>query len=151
MVTTFTSRELVRDELVTLFVANGSWQEVYGYAPSVDELSGKTPILVIRSRGTIQNFANLETNPVTYRFVISSAVLAYSASDSWNSANAEDKLDELDKVVRQVIRNNAGSLTYGVNMRFETAVSEVSDPIREGLPYILESRFVLVDLPRGAI
>ena len=105
MTTTFTSRELVRDELAALFVANGSWQEVYQYHPSVNEIENKTPFLVIRSAGTQQEMANLWTNKTTYRFAIISYVLAYSASDNWTSANAEDKLDELDKAIRQVIRS----------------------------------------------
>jgi hypothetical protein len=143
--TTFSSRELVRDELVVLFVANGSWQEVYGYFPSVSEMEGKTPILIIRSRGTEQDMAGLDTNPAVYRFLLSSWVLAYSESDSWTSANAEDKLDELDKTVRQIIRDNAGSLTNGDVIRFEAGQSQVDDMIIEGLPYIVETRAILVN------
>lgn len=149
--TTFQTREAVRDELVSLFQTNGSWQVVYGHFPSVAETEGKTPILVIRSRGTSQVFAGEHTNPAQYRFLISSFVLAYSEDDSWTSANAEDKLDELDKVVRQVIRDNAGGGTYADNFLFEEGFSDVSDIVIEGLPYIVETRVLVATLSRGAV
>lgn len=149
MTTTFQSRKLVRDELVTLFAANGSWQEVYGYFPSAALAAGRTPVLMIRSRGTRQDMAGVWINPASYRFLLSSFVLAYSSSDSWTSANAEDKLDELDKVLRQVIRDNVGSLTYADNLRFEEGFSDVSDIDLGGNPYIVETRAILVDLPSG--
>lgn len=151
MVTTFTSRELVRDELAALFVANGSWQNVYHQGASLNSFSGKSPILIIRSRGTAQEFANLENNPTSYRFLLSSWVLAYRASDSWDNTEAEDKLDELDKVVRQVIRNNAGSMTTANILYFEEGMSQVDDVIIEGLGYIVETRAVIAHLSRGAI
>jgi len=149
--TTFQSREAVRDELGTLFTADGSWQEVYNHFPSVDEIKGKTPVLIIRSRGTQQDMANLNTNPATYRLLLSSWVLAYSSSDGWTSANAEDKLDELDKVLRQVIRDNAGGGSNADLYRFEPGMSQVDDVIIEGIPYIVETRAILVDLVNGAI
>ena len=150
MVTSFTSRELVRDELVALFTSNNSWQEVYGYFPSVNEVANKTPFLVITSSGTIQSFGGMETNKVSYRFTLSSWVLAYSASDNWTSANAEDKLDDLDKVLRQVIRNNMGSLTYANLLRFDGG-SEVRRVEFENMPYLLEARTLIADVIRGAI
>ena len=149
--TTFQSREAVRDELGTLFTSAGNWQEVYNHFPSVDEMKGKTPILIIRSRGTDQDMANLNTNPATYRFLLSSWVLAFSDSDSWTSANAEDKLDELDKVLRQVIRDNAGGGSNADLYRFEAGLSQVDDVIIEGMPYIVETRAILADLVNGAI
>ena len=150
MPTTFTSRELVRDALAALFVANGSWQEVYQYHPSVNEIENKTPFLVIRSAGTQQDMANEWTNKVTYRFAIISYVLAYSASDNWTSALAEDKVDELDKVIRQVIRNNAGSMATCDDLLLDNGLSQPQDVILEGVPYIRESRFVSAYLQAGA-
>jgi len=151
MTTTFQSRELVRDQLVSLFTANNSWQEVYGYMPSVEELLGKTPFLIIRSKGTSQEMSGVETNKASYRFILSSWVLAGGKNDaSVTSSAAEDDLDTLDKVLRQVIRDNTGTITYGNIIRFESGYSEVSDVIVQGLSYITESRFILVDLPRGA-
>ncbi len=150
MPTTFTSRELVRDELVSKFVANGSWQEVYGYHPSLDEIENKTPFLVIRSAGTQQDMANEWTNKAIYRFAIISYVIAYRASDNWTSALAEDKIDDLDKVVRQVIRNNAGSMTTCDDLLLDNGMSQPQDVLLEAIPYIRESRFVTAYLQAGS-
>jgi len=152
MVTTFTSRELVRDELAALFVANGSWQAVYNYFPSAKVISQLSPVLIIRSRGTAQAFSNLETNPASYQILITSWVVAGSETDSSiTSAIAEDELDTLDKTIRQVIRNNAGSMTTANNLRFTEGFSEVSDILLVNVPYIIESYTVIADLARGAI
>ena len=153
MTTTFLSREAVRDELAALFTADGSWFQVFQYFPAVQAMKGKTPLLIIRSRGTVQDMAGVETNPATYRFLISSWVLAFSplSADNWTSTDAEDKLDELDQKLRQVIRNNAGGGTNADMYRFEPGFSVVDDVIIEGLPYIVETRAILADLIRGAI
>lgn len=151
MVTTFTSRELVRDELAALFVANGSWQNVYHQATGMNAFLGKSPVLIIRSRGTSQAFETLDTNPTAYRFLVSSWVLAYRASDNWDNTEAEDKLDELDMIARQIIRNNAGSMTYANNLYIEEGFSQVDDIITEGLGYIVETRAAIAYLPRGAV
>lgn len=152
MPTTFQSREAVRDELVTLFTSNGSWQAVYGYFPGTDAFVGLSPILTIQSMGTEQDMAGQDTNPASYRFVITSWVLAFSEDGSWTAAQAEDKVDELDKVTRQVIRNNAGGGTNADQYRFEAGMSEVRRiPVAGGPPYIVESRFILADLPKGSV
>lgn len=149
MPTTFTSRELVRDELTTLFTANGSWQAVYGYVPAVKVFAGMTPLLIIRSRGSIQNFASEETNPTEYSFGIASFLRAYSVGEI-TSAQAEDTLDTLDAAIRQIIRNNAGSMTYANSLRFDGG-SEVKDVAIEGLPYMVETYIVVAKLARGAM
>lgn len=152
MTTTFLSREAVRDEIAAFFVADGSWQNVYGYFPGVDDIKGKTPICIIRSRGTQMNMQGVVTNPTQYRFLISSWVLAYSANsaDSYTSATAEDKLDELDKVVRQLIRDNTTGTNYN-NLLLDGGFSEVDDVIIEGVPYIVETRSVTAHLYNGAV
>jgi len=149
--TTFQNRELVRDELVALFVANTSWQEVYGYFPGVSAFVGKTPVLVVTSVGTQQDMANLNTNPATYRFLISSYVLAYRVSDSWYSTDAADKIDELDMKVRQIIRDNAGGGTNADQYRFESGFSQSDNIIASGVGYIVETRAILADLVNGAV
>lgn len=150
MPTTFPSRELVRDELVSKFTATNAWQEVYGYHPSVNEIQDKTPFLVIRSAGTEQNMANEWTNKAIYRFAVISYVIAYRASDNWTSAHAEDKLDDLDRLVRQVVRDNAGSMTTCDDLLLDNGLSQPQDVILEGLPYIRESRFISAYLQAGS-
>lgn len=150
MVTQFTSRELVRDELVSKFVANGAWVGVYGYEPSVDEVKGTSPFLIIRSRGTSQDMSGEFTNKTGYRFTVSSWVVASSPTDNTiTSAIAEDELDNLDKIVRQVIRDNAGGMTTSDYLAFEDGVSQVSDVIVNGLPYMVETRAIFAYLNKG--
>lgn len=151
MSTTFQNRELVRDELVALFVADGSWQSVYGYYPGHSVISGQTPVLTVLSAGTQQVMNGAFTNPTSYRFILSSFSLQSSTSDNWTPANAEDKLDALDLKVRQIIRDNAGSLTNGNIIRFGAGYSQVEYQIIESLPYQIESRDIFVDLPSGAV
>jgi hypothetical protein len=146
--TTFQSREAVRDALVTLFTADNSWQQVYGYFPGVDEIAGKSPLLIIRSRGTAQEFAGQDTNPVQYRFSVTSMTIADESATT--SANAEDSLDTLDQKVRQVIRDNAAGGSAADLLEFEAGFSQVSDIIVNGLAYISETRGVIATLPRGA-
>jgi len=147
--TTFQSREAVRDELVALFVADGSWEAVYGYYPGHSVISGKTPVLTILSAGTQQQMTGQHTNPSSYRFIISSFMLQ-SDGASWTPANAEDSLDTLDMKVRQIVRDNAG-LTNGDIIRFGNGYSQVDYRILESLPYQIESRDIFVDLNKGSV
>lgn len=150
MTTTFQSRELVRDEIVALFVANGSWQDVYGYMPGYTVISGNSPVLTVLSAGTSQRFAGVFTNPVTYRFEITNYIVSSSESDATVlSADASDQLDTLDRTIRQVIRDNV-QLTNGDNVRFDENFSNVERGAIGNVPYVRESYTILVDLPNGA-
>lgn len=148
--TTFQNRKTAIDALATVFAATSSWEEIYKYFPSVDELLGKTPFLIIRGRGTSQKMANLDTNPRSYRVVIASYILAYSASDNWTSLNAEEQLHDLDLLLTQTIRDNVFNAAWN-NIRFEDAYSQVDDIMIENLPYIREMRTIFIELSNGAI
>jgi hypothetical protein len=155
MVTTFQSRKLVRDELVALFIASGFWtvsavNNVYGYFPSANEIGGKSPLLVILSDGTRQEMSGAWSNKASYAFRCITLVLADSDSDSWTSANAEDRLDELDRAFRQVIRS-AASLTNADSLRFDEGYSERIDVNLGGKPYIREERRIFADVIKGTM
>lgn len=148
--TTFPSREVTRDALVALFVANNSWKHVLGYAPPAKLIAdGQFPILVVRSRGTRQEMQNLNTNPRGYRFSLQNWVLATSeiSGDSWTSDEAEDLLDTLDQTLCQIIRDNVSNSSLGI-IRFASEYSDVID-LSPTVPYIVESRFIYVSLPNG--
>lgn len=147
--TTFQSREAVRDELVSLYVADGTFQEVYGYFPGVDEISGKTPLLVIRSRGTSLDMAGALTNRTEYRFSLTTFVLA--DENYVTSAAAEDALDTVDLAIRQVIRDNAGGGSAADMYRFEGGFSTVDDLVIGGQAYIVETRIVIATLVNGRV
>lgn len=153
MPTTFSDPELIRDGLVTVFqgVSTGSagWQEVYGYLPSPTEVGGKSPFLTIRRRGTGQDMEGEFKNPTAHRFLCVSMVLAYDSAASWGSDDAEDKLDELNQLFRQTIRNNAGGASVADQLRFG-APSQVNDVLFGGKPYIMETFEIYADLVTGA-
>ena len=149
--TTFQSRKLVRDELVALFVADGSWQDVWGYFPGVDAFQGRSPLLTITSGGTTQTSESLHVNPTQYQFLITTYVLSYRASDNWFATDAMDTLDALDLKVRQIIRDNMGGGTNADWYQFDTALSQItSAKTFEGLVYEIEARGMFVGLASGA-
>lgn len=150
MTTTFQSREAVRDELVALFVADGSWEAVYGYYPGHSVVSGTTPVLTIISAGTAQSMGGVFTNKASYRFILSSFVMGADKAISRTADTVEDQVDTLDLKVRQVIRDNA-ALTNGNIIRFGAGVSQVETRIIESQLYIIESRDIFVDLLSGSI
>ena len=124
--TTFQSRKLVRDELVALFVADGSWQDVWGYFPGVDAFQGRSPLLTITSGGTKQTTGTFHLNPTQYQFLITTYVLSYRLSDNWLATDAMDTLDALDLKVRQIIRDNMGGGTNADWYQFDTALSQIT-------------------------
>jgi hypothetical protein len=155
MTTTFTSRELVRDALVALFVANGSWSiggvdNVYGYSPGYTVISGRSPVLTILSGGTRQQFQAAFTNKASYRFEITNYVVSGSESDATVvSSTAQDEGDTLDKTIRQIIRDNASGATYD-NLRFDDNFSNVERGAIGNKPYVRETYIVIADLSAGS-
>ena len=153
--TTFTSREVVRDTLYTLFNAyTGSGQPlqtVFNNWPKTGEAKGLSPILMITSAGTSQSFETLSVNPTAYRIRLTSLVIAGQKNDTnVTRAAAMDKLDQLDTLVRQVIRDNVSSNAWN-NINFEGGFSEPETILFEGLPYMVESHIVIARLNKGAI
>ena len=148
--TTFQDRKLVRDDIVALFVADGSWQDVYGYMPAPEAFT-RSPVLVIRSAGTEQNMEGENTNPTGYRFICESYVVAFTEQDAtWTSELAEDEQDNLDMVFRQVVRDNAGGTTNANLLLFEGGFSSIKDVAIGRVSYSVESHGIIARLPRGA-
>lgn len=150
--TTFTNRKLIIDELRTLAIADGSWQDVYDYVPNTDDLQGKTPVLVILSIGTRRDMAGLNTNPTSHLLEISSWVLGFSqrTADAWSAEDAENKAHELEMKLSQLIRDNAGGGTNADSYEFDTAFSSIDRITFEGVPYIVETRRIVANQFNGA-
>lgn len=145
------SRKLARDELVALFDADGSWQEVWGYFPGVDAFQGRTPLLTVTSNGTAQATESLNVNPASYLFLITTYVLSYRDSDGWLATDAADALDALDLKVRQIIRDNMGTMTTVNTLQYDTSPSQItSAKTMEGLVYDIETRGIFANLVSGA-
>lgn len=148
--TTFVTRETARDALVTLFTADGTWQAVFGYLPADSELDGQSPSLTIRSGGTQQEMASLHVNPTAYRFLLRSLVLSNDGA-SWTESDCEDKLDELDRQMRQVIRDNADLSTGSDYLRFDGSSSTTGySLIGDGVLWRWEERSLFAHYAVGA-
>lgn len=156
MPTTFTNRKTVRNALTALFTAYNTatptWAEIYKHLVPVKDFAGRSPILRILSDGSQTRFNNEFTNPTQFRFEISSFVLVYRASDNWSSPDTADKIDDLNTLIRQIIRNNAGGIASACDqLRLEDSPSQVAYDMREGRLYAVETITVIADLFNGAI
>lgn len=153
--TTFTSRETIRDAVYTLFsgYAPATFKAVYNNWPDVGQAKGQSPILMITSSGTGQGMANLNTNPTEFRLMLTVLVKTHDDSDSsFTRATAMDKIDTLDALVRQVIRDAISGLNPNWdNIAFEGGLTTVENIIFEGLPYMVEAHPIRVYLRNGAI
>lgn len=138
--TIFVTRKTIRDGLVALFTANDSWEVVYGYIPKVTTIDGKSPLLVITSAGTDQSMAGLNTNPAEYTFTFVSFVRMDDSvsGGTWSEDDAEDKLDELDTVFRQVVRDNAGGGSFADSLMFADTQSRTDYAMIDGVGYRTE-------------
>ena len=148
--TTFANRKTAIDALATIFASTSAWQEIYKYFPSVNELLGKSPFLIMRARGSSNRMVGQNTNPRSYRVIVASYVLAYSASDNWSSLNAEEKVHDLEVLFAQTIRDNVANAAWD-NIRFDEGYSDVTDMMIESLPYIREMFTVYIDLKKGSM
>jgi hypothetical protein len=149
--TTYQDRRLIRNELVTLFGATGAWVNVYGYYPAADVIVNTSPILLVADGGTRQTQAGMHTNPTAHRFVLTTFVLAYDEASDWTSEDAMNKLADLDRVVRQTIRDNV-QLTNADNIELDGGFSQIDSVVLSGgVPYLTESRTVTAYLHRGAV
>lgn len=146
--TTFASREAIRDELVAGLTATGLWVAVYGYSPAPRAVVGSTPFAIVRGRGTMLEMQGQVSNPVTHRFVISSWVLAEDGQVS--SADAEDTADNISRGVLQYVRDNASGGTHA-DMYTLDDFSDVRDTVVENVPYIAETFTLVAHLYKGAV
>lgn len=140
MATTFISRETTRDGLVALFIADGSWQKVFGYFPTENDIDGQDPFLIITSAGTEQDMAGDSYNPTKYMFFFTSFVLMDDSDvgGSWTNQNAEDKLDELDKKFRQIVRDNPNGGAFADALTFADGQSQTDTIKLYGVLYRTE-------------
>ncbi len=142
--TTYTSRETVRDALQVIFDADATWQDVFGYEPKT--LGGHTPVMTITSAGTDYEELSAGVNPTDFRFRLRSYVLVEDQNDpdAWGPDEAEDKLDEIDKLTREVIRDNTPTGSYGISR--EDGFSSPSWIAEKGLLYRFEDVFVIAHI-----
>lgn len=137
--TTLLSRKTARDALVALFTAQDLWEGgVFGYVPKDSAVKGKSPVMFITSFGTDQTMAGRNLNPATYTFTVWSMVLSSTPDESQTESLAEDDLDNLDRVVRQVVRDNSGALGSNLILGFSDGRSRTFFLPIGGEKYIVE-------------
>jgi len=144
MASTYVSREVTRDALVALFDANAIWNAVYGYVPKATTLDGKWPLLVVTSAGTRQDMLSISNNPTYYTFACVSFVLMDDEA-SWNEDDAEDKIDEIDKIFRQIIRDNASGNAFAHSVRFADTQSRTDYMMLDGRGYRTEQWMIVTE------
>lgn len=98
------SRQTARERLVTLFTAEGSFNQVLGYAPV--ETQGMDKILSIYADATHhqQESADLELN--FYDFILD-VLIKRSGGET-----VEDTLDALHEAIRSTIKANQGDSNW---------------------------------------
>jgi hypothetical protein len=152
--TAFTDREVPSDALKALFVAyTGSGQpieQVYTYVPKITVLGLSSPNLLIISDGTDQDMKSANTNPTDFLFIFSVWIIARRDSDNYTNEQAETQLNALDKLIRQVIRDNTVIVNKWDDIQFEGR-SRIDRIVREGTAFLIETRSIRVHLANGQV
>jgi len=152
MTTTFITRETARDGIAALFVADGSWQKVFGYIPTEDEIDGQEPLLIIMSGGTEQGMAGSNMNPTKYNFILTSLIKMddTDVGGSSGAALAENKLDELGLKFRQVVRDNPTAGAFADALTFQDNASQTDTITLYDVLYRTEQWTLTAHLYSGA-
>jgi hypothetical protein len=138
------SRKATRQALATLLDGGGEWNAVYNHMPSEDTIKSNDPILVVLSAGTVQEFRGTDNNPSEFQFAIKAYVLKEGREET-----AEDDIDDFDAAIRQLIRDNVGSIGDVDAFRFSDSPSIAGQSII-GKLYRTETWLVLGKVATGA-
>lgn len=152
--TTFVSRENIRDRLKTLYDAVDSWNSVYSGMPKWTDVAGESPILTIISDGSLPEFKGQNTNQLTHFYLLTNWVLYRydDGTDTYTYDEAEDRLDALYTDLLQTIRDNAAGSTVASLIEPLAQKSEIRYvPVNNSHTYAVESMPVKVYLPTGTL
>lgn len=139
--TTFVSREATRDAIAALFtpyVGTGQLLKVvYNNWPQLGTAKGLSPFLVIVSAGSELVMESFNSNPVNHTMQIISMVQAASPTDTTvTRAKAMDKIDDLQRLIFQVIRGATQNAAW--DNIFFTGASAVDTVMLGELVYMTE-------------
>ncbi len=98
------SRQAVREALTAIFVAEGSFNTVLGYAPV--DTQGMDKILCIYSSKTLHKQESQHLAHNFYTFILDVYVRRTGGE------TAEDTLDALHEVIRSTIKDNQGNALW---------------------------------------
>lgn len=137
---TAVNRETCRDALAALLEAElvtnlGIVQAVYGY--KVGDPQGQSPIVAVLSVGSDRQGVSFGENSAAFFFEIQIWVLYSDPDASWTEADAEDRLDLIEKEIGEVIEDNHDTVQWtAVDYAGRSVVADVT--ALGGAAYILE-------------
>lgn len=150
------NRELARDKLAELLTAalvgTGKPAEVvYGYRAAT--FDNKSPVVILTSFGSRRSnkIAGAGAPWRTGCLFALIALVAYAAGGAWTEADAEDRLDLIDKTVADVIGDNrscaVGGVTYWDLLSYANPgdFSEIAFPTIGGVQWKSETWFLLAE------
>lgn len=100
-----TVRKLIAGLLSSALVGTGlPVQACYDY--QIGDFGGQSPVVVVSSRGGGYSDLTFQgTNPV-FEYNVHVFVLYATEDGTWTESNAEDTLDDIEALIRQVLENN---------------------------------------------
>lgn len=146
-------RSVFRQALAALITLNANFKTVFDYMPDLDTLSEDTkwPIAIVTSSGTNQLMLSQHTNPSDFQmdvFILVRSNEREIAGSTWDESDAEDKIDELDQIIRQIVRNNVGTVAGVDSMKID-GTSQSETAILGSISYRTESYTVVGHNPAG--
>lgn len=97
-------RQTIREELVTLFTAEGSFNQVLGYAPV--DIDGMDKILAIFTAGAYHHQETQDMEENFYNFILDVYVKRSGGE------TVEDTFDALHEAIRSTIKANQGNTNW---------------------------------------
>jgi len=93
--------------------------------------------------------AGQNTNPTAYRFKLTSYVLMDDTAN-WQADDTEDQIDELDRVIRQTIRDNVDKVAGSNYLQVPDTFSSTGFLLVTGPNYRFEEWDVFAHLTGGS-
>lgn len=134
-----TNRETARDALVSLLTAKlvGDGLPVKTVQGSkLRTLEGNWPAVVVLSAGSERIPLTFQGDQTKFYFRVQS-VVQQSSGDTWDNADAEDAIDEIEKLIAEVYEDNDATANWELlRISGRTTVTEVAVA---GVPCYLEN------------
>lgn len=139
------SRKTVRKELAALLsndlVGSGKLaQAVYAYR--VGDFEGQSPVVVVSSGGTLRQPWTMQGTMPVYHLEVDIFVLYANEAGTWTEENAEDRLDDIEQAIAEVIEKHQVNQCW--DALTQTEMSERTDLEIGGVEYIHEMMVVEV-------
>lgn len=137
-----TNREIVRDALVTLFTSgltggSNPAQAVYGHAAS--DFQGQSPVVLVKGQGVDRQEATYDTDVSSaFLLVVENWVLKADPASGWTEADAEDRLDLLEKAEADIYIANYSHPSGTWDRIFYAGPTQIIETSNAGKPWLVE-------------